>query len=307
MAFYTVFENVALMLCYIVSGWLITKTNKAVTEHARSISGILVYVSSPCMIINAFQQMDPSLSTLADAGIMFVLAGLLMTVFFCIMYVFLRKKHADARYRIMTIAAATGNTGFFGAPLLMGVLPGNTNVVCWCMMYTAAMNVVLFTAGVFMLTHDKKHMSLKSALLNPVSVSTYAAIMLYLLNIRFPEGIGSKVQLVGNMATPLCMISLGMRIASMELKQIFLQPFAYIVSAFKLIVYPLFVLAAVSLIPGIPETMRVTLYIASCTPCAVMVLSLAELHMCEQKLSANVVVLSTMLSLVTLPLMTLLI
>ena len=70
---------------------------------------------------------------------------------------------------------------------------------------------------------------------------------------------------------------------------------------------PLVAYGIVLLIPGLDETFRDCMLILSAAPSAAVILSLAELHRCEQELSANVVLLTTLASIVTLPLLSLLI
>ena len=174
-------------------------------------------------------------------------------------------------------------------------------------MYITSMNFLVFTLGVFFITQKKQYVSLKAAILNPTTLAVAVAIPLYLLQIRFPTPMADTVSLLGKMSTPLCMFILGKRLASMRLKTVFTKPFAYVVCALKLIVYPLFAYLCVYFLPFFDETFKICLYVLSAAPSGAIILSLAELHGCEQKLSANAVLLTTLCSLITLPLMLLLV
>ena len=169
------------------------------------------------------------------------------------------------------------------------------------------MNLLVFTIGVYAIRRDPSYISLRAAVLNPTTLSTLVALPLYLLKIRLPESLNGALSLLGKTTTPLCMIVLGMRLASVELKRLFSRPFVYGVCAMKLIVYPLVAYGIVLLIPGLDETFRDCMLVLSAAPSAAVILSLAELHRCEQELSANVVLLTTLASIVTLPLLSLLI
>ena len=75
----------------------------------------------------------------------------------------------------------------------------------------------------------------------------------------------------------------------------------------KLIVYPLFAYLCVLFLPFVSETFKACILVLSAAPTGAMLLSLAELHGCEQEMSANVVLLATMFCVATLPLMVLLV
>lgn len=303
----TVFMNVLVMLCYMLCGFVLTKARKTVTEHAPTLSALLVYICSPCLILSSFQSMEYSLEDFGRAGQFFLVSLLTQMLFMGILYLLFHKKYDNAGYRILTIGAVLGNVGFFGLPLVTGLFPDQPIVACYSTMYITSMNFLVFTLGVFFITRKKEYISLKSAICNPTVLSVAVAVPLYLLQIRFPEQITNGISLLGKMSAPLCMIVLGMRLASMSVKSVFTQPFAYAVCACKLILYPLFAYLCVCFLPCFDRIFKITLFVLSATPSGAIILSLAEMHGCEQKLSANVVLLTSLLTIVTLPLMLLLV
>ena len=104
------------------------------------------------------------------------------------------------------------------------------------------------------------------------------------------------------MTTPLCMMVLGMRLAATDLKALFTRPFAYISSAMKLIVYPLAAYLLVYFVPGLDSTFKTCVLVLSAVPSGAIILSLAELHRCEQENAASVLLMSSMLCAFTIPL-----
>lgn len=299
----TVFINVLIMLFYMACGFVLVKTKKANPDHARSFSGLLLYVCSPCLILSAFQSMDYSLPDFGKAAQFFGVSLATQLLFLGLLYLILHRRYGVSKYRILTVGAVMGNVGFFGLPLVTGLFPDQPIVACYSTMYITSMNFLVFTLGVFLITQKKQYVSLKAAILNPTTLSVAVAIPLYLLQVRFPTPMADTVSLLGKMSTPLCMVILGKRLASMQFRTVFTQPFAYAVCALKLIVYPWFAYLCVCFLPFFDETFKICLYVLSAAPSGAIILSLAELHGCEQKLSANVVLLTTLCSLITLPLM----
>ena len=129
---------------------------------------------------------------------------------------------------------------------------------------------------------------------------------LYLLKIKLPNGVYSLVSTLRTMSGPLCMFVLGLRLATMSFKEIFAEPFAYLVSSLKLVAFPLLTYLVLLFIPGVDKTFKVTMVILAGCPCASMIQAMAELHDCEQKHAAYTVLISAMLCVFTLPLLTLL-
>ena len=310
MASTIVFNNVLTMFIYMLCGFLLVKTKKMEADHAKSISAFLVYPCSTCMIISAFQSMEYSLDLFASAMTFFVATLLIQLLFFGLLYIVLNKKlknQKSARYRILAAGSTMGNVGYFGLPLVTALFPDQSIVACYSTLYVTSMNLVVFTLGVYMITNDRKYISLKTAILNPTFLSTLVAVPLYLLQFHFPPVIGNAVSMLGKTTTPICLLVLGMRLASMEFKKTFTRPIIYVICVLKLIVFPLFAYACVYFLPFVDETFKTCVFVLSAVPTAAVVLTLAEVHECERRMCANVVSISTLLSIFTIPLMMLIV
>lgn len=101
------------------------------------------------------------------------------------------------------------------------------------------------------------------------------------------------------------MIILGMRFALAPVVQLFTDFRVYVASFIKTLVFPL--LIYVVLMPfQMEEMLRVSLVLLSGMPAATINLNLAELYGADQKTAANSILMSTVLSIVTIPLLMLL-
>ena len=105
------------------------------------------------------------------------------------------------------------------------------------------------------------------------------------------------------MTTPLCMLIIGMRLGTMEFKPIFTTPKNYLFCAIKQVIFPLTALLVVYFLP-IDVQVKQTVFILCATPCAVIIQTFAEMLGQGQKESVNMVLLSTMTCIATLPLLT---
>ena len=292
------------MFFYMIPSFILIKVGKAEPQHAKTVSAILLYISFPCMIFNSFQSIDFDWDILGKIFLFFLITLILLTLDIVVCFLILKKKYDQPKYRILSIASAFGNVGFLGAPLISGLYPDSPVVVCYSSIYTASLTIMGFTIGVYALTTNKNYMSLYSALYNQGTISLGIAVIIYLAEWNYPKILGDAVALLSKMSTPLCMHILGMRLATANILTLFKRPFVYVTCFLKLIVFPLVSYLIVYFLPFLNEEFKASIFILSGAPCAAVILSLAELYNTEQELSANVVLVSTIICVVTLPVLT---
>jgi len=301
--FFSVLSNVFVMLLYMMVGFALCKSKLGTAAHAKTMSGLLIYFLSPCMIINTFLQIEYTTESFIQLAKFFVATLLIQLLFFLILFAILHKKYSNPSNRILTVGSVLGNVGFIGLPLITGIFPEDPIVGCYSAIFVVSMNLLVFTMGAFLITNDKKHVSIKSALINPSSISLYISLFIFLLKIELPTPISGAIGTLAKTVTPLCMIILGMRLSTAKLKNLLTRPFVYLTCAMKLIVFPLFAYLCVLFLPFFDHTFKVSVFVLAATPCGAIVQSLAELHECEQEYAANVVLMTTLLSVITLPLL----
>lgn len=298
-----IFSTVLLMLIYMLMGFVLCKTKKAVVSHAKSMSAILIYILGPAMIINSFLQLEYSTDNFIKIGKYFIVTLLLQLIAFGIIYVFLNKKYEDSKYRILTVGAVLGNVGYLGMPVISSIFPDESIVLCYSSINVMSMNLIVFTIGIFLITNDKKYISVKSAIVNPTTLSILVALPIFIFGIRFPEVIMDPIRLLAKMVTPFCMFILGMRLAEANMKDIFSRPFVYATCLLKLVIFPILAFAFVKCMPFLDNVTKTTVVVLAMAPSGAIIESLAELHECEQEFAANVVLLTTILSVITIPVM----
>lgn len=302
MGFGIAFGNVLLTLIYIIPGFLCCKAKIAKAEHLPSISAILVYVCSPCMIISSFLETERSWHNFGRIMFFFLVALVIQTLLTFLLYTLFHKKFEDVKYRMLTVSFGLGNAGFFGIPIIKALLPGYPEVACFACVYIVGMNMLTFTIGAYCLTGDKKRMALNKAFLNPSFISLIIAIILYALNVQsiMPEKLVDALSLLSRTTTPICMIILGIRLASVSFKKLFSRIYVYIICLCKLLIFPFACLLIVYFLP-FDNIFKASMFILGGTPCAAVMLNIAEMYNGETELAANCVLLSTLLSIFTIP------
>ncbi len=298
---------VATMLAYAVPGFLTVKCKLIRAESISAFSVVLMYICQPMLTITSFLNATFSLDFFWKMIVAFVLAGVLQLGVILIAYFCLKKQYdKDIKYRIATIATAFGNCGFMGVPLLQAIMPEaiRNNAVVLSVMFLLGLNLIGWTFASYLITGDKKYISVKKAVINPAMLGLVIGLPLFICGVKLPAEVFNCVELLGKMTTPLCMIILGMRLATITFKEMFGSPFQYFIVAVKQIIMPMLGLVLIWFIP-IDFYIRQSLFILAATPVASITLNFAEMLGKGQKTAANLVLLGTLLSILTLPLMAL--
>jgi len=306
--FLTALGVVSTMLLYAIPGFLLVKTKLIKQESISAFAKLQMYVCSPCLIVYSMTKNDFSWGLVSNMQIaILIITALLLFGIFLFRWIF-KKKRDDVKYRIYNLATTLANCAFMGVPILEALLPDYPEAVTFSAMFSLVMNILGWSVGSFIISNDKKYISIKKILLNPATIAMVVAIPLFACGIKLDDlGLfGDMVNLLSKMTTPLCMLIVGMRLACASLKSVFLTPMQYLIIGIKQILFPLFVFLILLILP-IDTNMKSAIYIMMCCPVASVVLNFAELIGEGQESAANLVLLGTTLSAITIPLMVLLI
>ncbi len=306
MEFTTTALNVLMMLAYSVPGFIFVKSKMIDQTHIASFAKLLLYVCSPALSIYSFNSVDYSDELLLNLGIFLLLSFLLQIAVLTIMWLIFRKRgEKDPGYRVCSVACILSNSGFFGVPLLQALLPDYPEAIVYSAVYIVGMNIISWTAGSMFITGDKKYMSVKKIILNPPVLALFFSLPLFLLDIKLPAIAENSVSVLGKMSTPLCMLILGMRLATVRAGELLKDKHAYLSSAVKLLIFPLLGYVLVYPLP-IDNCFKASFFILCSCPTASVVLNLSEVLGAGQKSAANAVLISTLLCIITIPVLMLL-
>lgn len=298
---------VAVLLLSAVPGYLLMKKRILPEECIPGFSKVLVFVCQPCLAVYTFKSAEYSLDKLIDVGIFALLSAVVPTLMLGGAFLLFNKRSKEEKvYRIMTIASSFGNCAFFGIPILEALFPTESSeLILYTTVYALAMNVTGWTVGSAIISRDTRYVSPRKLILNPATLGTAAALFLFILEIPVGTSLFSMVQSGAKMATPLSMMVMGMRLATMRFGALFTDVRLYLAVFLKQLIMPIFALLVLLVLPIDPSVKRTFFVICAC-PVAAVVLSYSEMVGEGQKEAASVLLLGTLLSIITLPLMSLL-
>ena len=307
--FFTVLINVAVLVAYAIPGYILKKKNFLTKTNLSALVCVLIYVNQPLLTLSNFQSKSYDQGFLGQMGLMFVLSLLSQVLaFFLIKLILLKSKRPFSQKGVYMFASVFGNCGFMGIPILKGLFPDNPEVVLFAAVFIITFNLLAWTLGIYMLTGKREYISIKHAVFNPPTIMLALALPLFFLNIRFDDfipSLASAIDILGSMTTPVSMIIMGARLADLKVKELVTDSMVYVVSGFKLLLFPLFVLLVLMLIP-IPDMMRATLIIITAMPTGASVVAYSEKFGADSASGAKAMLMCTLLSIITIPIIAIL-
>lgn len=312
-AFLTTLIMVSIMLLCSVIGYIAVKVKAVKPDGISSFSKILMYACQPALTFYSFNKADYTPTLGVNLLIFFAIITFVQLIFLGFFAFVFRKKSGDVRFRIATIATTLSNCSFLGVPLLEAIFPNSQNVAAYSMMYFLSMNLLGWTLISAIITRDRKYISVKKFFLNPATLSIAAALPFFLTgfkigaeNGQFLARLGDMITILGKMTTPLCMIIMGMRLATVKVKAIFTSALQYLDVAINQVVFPLCTLGLLMLL-NVDKELAYCMFVMCACPVASVVQNYAEILGEGQDVAANTVLLGSLASIMTLPLLALLI
>ncbi len=301
--FLSTLVTVLALLLVASPGYIMIRTKMLSTDCISGLSKVLLYVSQPCLAIYTFTVLDYSNEKLLEIGLFALLTLGIMALMLGGTYLVLRKRCEKPIYRIMTIATTFANCGFFGIPIIKAVM-GETasELIVYTTIFSLVMNVVGWTIGSAIISQNAKYISVKKIFLNPAMISVFIALLLFIFSVPIESNIANMISVTGNMATPLSMLIMGMRLGTMSLKTLFTNVRVYITVIVKMVLMPLLAFLCIYFLP-IASDVKMTFYIVCACPTASVVLNFAEIVGEGQKEAAAMVLTSTILSVLIMPVM----
>ena len=297
-------QQVLIMFLLAAVGYICFRTKKITMEGCRTISNILIYLSLPCVIINSFL-VEFSAEKLMGLIYSSLAAALVMIVSIVVSRVFFSK---DA---ILCFASSFSNPGFFGIPLIVATL--SDGAVFYVAAFIAFVNLLQWSYGVALLTTDvsaakekgsrKKFLpSPKRLFTAPFMIATIIGLFFFLTGIPMPNLIYKGIQYISGLNTPLAMFTIGIYLAQTNPAKMFKKSKLYLLSAVRLLIIPLVSMLVLFFLPEEFSEMKMALLIVAACPTGSNVAVYAQLYDSDYSYAVETVIISTLLSIVSIPL-----
>ncbi len=287
-------RQIAQMFLLCAIGFYLFKRNYISESGLKSIGNILIHLVLPCVIVKGFLvPRDPA--HLTGLLVSAILAAATMGISILVSRIAFRKDP------IGIFAGTFSNPGFFGIPLIIASL--SEGAVFYATSYIAAVNILQFTYGVAVMTGDKGAIKPKAILKAPFFAAIVIGLLLFFLAPPLPALLTGTLNAITALNTPLAMFTIGCYLSTVQIGKMFREKQLYRVSLVRLIIAPLISIPVLLLVPDRFADIRLALMIAACCPVGSNVAVYAQLHGQNYGYAVKTVVISTLLSIISIPLL----
>ncbi len=296
-----IFNQVVIIFWLMLVGATIRKVGFLHLQSINDLTNITLDFLSPIVIIKAFQQ---PFSKKRFYQLLLLIVAVFITYFISIVIAkiaFRRVKDQNIR-RIATYGSIYSNNGFMGVPLAQGLF-GNVGVF-YAVASMIGFNVMSWTQGIGMFRQSKRQNfweQFKKIILNPNIIAIILGLAMFISSYQLPKILSGFINYTSPAFTPLSMIVIGSNLAGLNLKDVKLPKALWVSLLFRNLVFPIIGIPLLLLlgIHGVP--LFVTVILSACPVAGLVVLFTLQAGG-NAKPATILMSISTILSLVTIPL-----
>ena len=294
----------ATLFLLLAAGFVAKKTRVIDDVSTKKLSAVIVKIGQPFLLISSLISLDFSTENLKTGLLTLALSFGLHVFMASLAFLFSKGFRKDPNKAITEFALIFTNCGFIGFPI-MNSLYGEKGLFCGAF-YLVGFHLFLWSWGVFVLSRGRDDIKLtpKKIFFNFGTIPSLIGIVLFLLPFRMPSAVVSFSQYLAGLCTPVSLLITGALIASRSPKLLFGRISTYIVSALKLIVIPIITACVLRLLCLDPFFIVFGTVMAA-LPSASVVSMFSELYSMDSGYSSQIVGITTLFSVGTLPLLVL--
>ncbi len=306
MDFSALLTIIATLFLLMACGFFARKAKIIDDVASKRLSSLIIKIGQPMMIISALTEAEFSYENLTD-GLLYIGVGMIFHAVMGVLAFLLCKGFKDLDERKITeFSLMFVNGGFIGFPILEALFgPKGLFLAAF---FNISFHLFIWSWGIAILARGRKDIKLtvRKIFINLGSVPCLIGVLIYMLAIPFPgfalpEFLSKFFMYLSNLCTPISVLITGALLATRTPKQIFGSGKIYYFSAMKLLALPLVVCIICKLI-GLPQDMILFVTVEAALPAASSITMFAEMYGLNAGYASQTVGTSSLLSVVTLPL-----
>jgi malate permease and related proteins len=303
-----VLTQIVILAVVVIIGAIAARLKVFTNESKDVLSKVIFNISLPLMLFTNFFRLEATPRLIANSLSVLAITG--FVVFFLLLVGWI----ATRIFRIKGVEAAVfkthsmfGNTIFLGFPLITALF--GVEGLLYASMYQLVSSIIMWTVGVIVLSHGNGIPWKKSLLkvINPNTIATLLGLILFLLSLKLPPVILKPMTELGAANTWLSMLYIGAMLVFSNVGGLLKRKSLYIISFSRLIAGPallisLFYLAAHFLGMAPENLVSSVIILEASMPCMATVVIMAKEFGSDDAQAVGNVFVSTIFSIITLPL-----
>jgi len=292
----TLINQIIVMFLLIGLGIFVQKKEMFSEKFIKELGTFLFTVVSPFMMINTYMIAYSSEKT-KQVLLSFAIAAIIYLFQIVITKFVLGSEQArEERYAVVIC-----NCGFFGLPVVLTVCGSDVGIL---VIPVITFNIILqMTYGNYIMSGDKKSISLKAILTNVNVIGSIIGIAFYFLRLPIIAPIKSTVSSLASLVAPISCFLIGVDIANTNIKAFFQDKIGFIAIGIRQILVPLVVIILLKFVSNDYYLLKLSLVIVFSTPPAAGTSVFARKFNKDYEQASRLVCVGTLLTLVTMPLM----
>ena len=293
-------QQMMIIFLLIMIGFVCKRKNLVSDENNRCLSQLMVYVFNPAIILSSMTGAE--IETGVSMKTAFFMAAFLMIftiIVAALISRLLTKDHMGRRlYQLMF---SFSNVGFIGIPLIRALF--GAEYLIYVAAFILVYNLLIYTYGYSLLDSEKKRWKLRDLrpMLNMGTLACIITLLLFFSRQRMPQIINNTVNYLGDAAVPISLLFIGVNLGQQSLPAVFRNVQTYIFCLLKLIAIPAIEVCIIKRLP-ISENLCELYAVLAAMPVGTM----PQIMVVERGIPAeqctNMIILSTLLSILTIPL-----
>lgn len=309
MDFLLVFQNVAVLFLLIIVGYITGKVEIISKKGQQELTALTLKVTMPATIILAMQ-----LEYTKDRfNIALRIIGLVITAY--ILMIILSKIFSrffnvtEGQKDIIESATILPNTSFMGYPIVLSIL-GSEALFFAVLGAGLVFEIVAWSYGIYNISKttefDFRENLAKNILLSPGIISIAIGFVLFIFSIKIPEPLNTTMRLLSQATSPLAMIVVGILLSRSNIKECMTNIKLYFIAALRLLVFPGLIFLILKALGFTGMEIIIPVVMLS-MPTAAYVAMFSQNTGNDANFASQIVFISSLLSLITIPIMVLLV
>lgn len=294
-------QQVCVLFVLVATGYICRRGGLFSDAFVKGAVNLLLLVVTPCLIVHVFQR-PFSKEMLANLGTTLAAAFFAHAVGIAFSETCFRRSDS-MRKGVLKFGTVFSNGGFMAIPLEYALL--GAEGAFYGAVYVVVFNLLCWTYGLKVMCGHLRDLDRRILFVNPGTIGMALGLPLFLTSTTLPTVVGDPVKYLSELNTPLAMIIIGYYLADARFAAYFRCAPAITASVLRLIVIPSIVLAVLVALRGfgLDPTMSIALTASASAPVAAMNSMFAAKYGKDVDLSVGLVSVTTLLSVVTMPIL----
>ncbi|MGN1114849.1 MAG: AEC family transporter [Oscillospiraceae bacterium] len=291
-------KRIIIMFIILIIGAICYAKGLITKEGTKQLSNVELKLVNPILIFMSYQKDYDSKMT-HNLIWAFVLSAISFAVTIALSYLLVKKKSPG--YIVERFSVVYSNCGFIGIPLINGIF--GSEGVLYLTAYVTFFNLLVWTHGLMSMKQKADFSSALKAFKSLSVIAVFAGLLCYVFQLRLPSLPSQAFQYISDMNAPLAMIIAGATAAQSNILSVFKKPRNYLICMYKLLLVPIVTFLVIRLF-NVPSMVTSTITIAAACPVATTGIMFAITLDKDAEKCSELFTMSTLLSLVTLPVIT---